>query len=154
MSGGPRHTGTRAGRGRLARPAVLATGVLLCASMLAACGDDVGDQESFCTQLRRVPVITERDDLTVPDPGTATGELVTELRRLREAAPEIVRGDVSVLVGVAEDVETALSGGDEASVEAAKQRVETSHEAWKAASDNVVSYATRACGVDLGASPT
>lgn len=152
MSGGLRHDGTRPAPGRLARPAVLAAGVLLCGSALAACGDEVGDQERFCTQLRRVPVITERDDLTVPDPGTATGELVTELRRLREAAPAIVRGDVSVLVGVVEDVETALSGGDGASVEAAKQRVATSHEAWKAASDNVVTYATRACGLDLGAS--
>lgn len=127
---------------------VLVVGAL--AAGLAGCADDVGDLDTFCTQLRRVPVITERDDLTVPDPASATGELVTELRRLREAAPQDIRGDVAVLVGVAEDVQVALSQGDTASMEAAKQRVATSHEAWKAASDNVVSYASTECDLDLG----
>ncbi|MCC6437967.1 MAG: hypothetical protein IT196_23275 [Acidimicrobiales bacterium] len=117
---------------------------------LSGCRDRVGNEQTFCAQLRRVPVITERDDLTVPDPAAATGELVTELRRLRESAPQEIRGDVSVLVGVAEDVATALSAGDLASMEAAKQRVATSQEAWKAASDNVVSYASTVCNVELG----
>jgi hypothetical protein len=116
-----------------------------------ACREQTGDVEDFCAQLRRVPVITERDDLTVPDPQTATTQLVTELRRLREASPTDIRGDVAVLVGVAEDVVVALSAGDEAAQEAAKQRVASSHEAWKAASDNVVSYASTVCGLDLGA---
>lgn len=130
--------------------ALAGLGALAAALALVGCREQVGDRTTFCTQLRRVPVITERDDLTVPDPATATGELVTELRRLREAAPQDIRGDVSVLVGVAEDVATALSAGDRASMEAAKQRVATSQEAWKAASDNVVSYASTVCNVELG----
>lgn len=116
----------------------------------AGCRDAPGDRETFCAQLRRVPVITERDDLTVPDTATATDHLVTELRRLQEAAPTEIRGDVSVLVGVAEDLAVALSNGDEASVEAARQRMAKSGDAWKAASDNVVIYASSTCGIDLG----
>ena len=98
-----------------------------------------------------MPVITERDDLTVPDTATATKQLVTELRRLREAAPPEIRGDVAVMVGVTEDLAVALSTGDEASIEAAKQRLAKSGEAWKAASDNVIIYASSTCGIDLGA---
>jgi hypothetical protein len=120
----------------------------------AGCSDDEsGSVETFCSQVRRVPVITERDDLTVPDTATATGQLVTELKRLREAAPLAIRGDVGVLVGVSEDLAVALSDGDEASVEAAKQRLARAGEAWKAASDNVVVYASRTCGLDLGREP-
>jgi hypothetical protein len=122
----------------------------MAALLLAGCRQGSGDVEDFCAQLRRVPVITERDDLTVPDPQTATTQLVTELRRLREAAPTDIRGDVAVLVGVAEDVMVALSPGDEAGQEAAKQRVASSHDAWKAASDNVVSYASTVCELELG----
>jgi len=125
--------------------------LVVVAAVTGACREEGGDRELFCAQLRRVPVITERDDLTVPDTATATKQLVTELRRLQEAAPIEIRGDVSVLVGVAADLEVALSDGDEASVEAAKQRVAKSTEAWKAASDNVVIYASATCGIDLGA---
>lgn len=134
-----------AAAGRLALVAALVSTV-----GLAGCRSAPGGTRTFCAQVKRVPVITERDDLTVPDTATATKALVTELRRLQEAAPAQIRGDVSVLVGVAEDVSVALSNGDEASVEAAKQRVAKSIEAWKAASDNVVSYASSTCGIDLG----
>ncbi len=118
-------------------------------ALAGGCRAPAGDRDAFCAQLRRVPVITESDDLTVPDTATVTNQLVTELTRLQQAAPTPIRGDVSVLVGVAEDLEVALSNGDQASVEAAKQRVASSAEAWKAASDNVVLFASTTCGVDL-----
>ena len=81
-----------------------------------------------------------------PWPDLDFGDVVV----IGENGPAEIRGDVAVLVGVAEDVQVALSDGDKASMEAAKQRVATSHEAWKAASDNVVSYASTVCDVELG----
>ncbi len=125
-------------------------GLVGLAGLMTACREPAGDRDTFCAQLKRVPVITERDDLTVPDTATATGQLVTELRRLQGSAPTEIRGDVSVLVGVAEDLEVALSNGDQAGVEAARQRVATATEAWKAASDNVVIFASNTCNIDLG----
>jgi len=133
------------------RRAVAAFAVAALALGVAGCADaESSSVETFCVQVRRVPVITGRDDLTVPDTASATGQLVTELKRLREASPLAIRGDVGVLVGVSEDLAVALSDGDEASVEAAKQRLARSGEAWKAASDNVVVYTSRTCGLDLG----
>ncbi len=136
--------------GRVRRSVALVGLAVVSALGAAGCNEKQGSLEAFCAQLQRVPQITQPDDLTVPDPETATGNLVTELRRLREAAPAEIRGDVSVLVGVTEDVQTALSATDKASQEAAKQRVAASHEAWKAASDNVLTFASANCGFDPG----
>lgn len=117
--------------------------------LTASCAAERGSVEQFCAQAQRVPTITEADDLTVPDTATATAQLGVELRRLREAAPSAIRADVSVLVDVMGDITLALSNGSEADVEAAKRRVARANETWKAASDNVVSYATTHCGIDL-----
>ena len=148
--GWPR-TGTSRSRATVAS-ATLARAILALASTaLVGCSSSSGSPETFCAQIRRVPVITEADDLTVPDTATATEALLTELRRLHRAAPDRVRGDVAVLVAVVQDIAVALAEDDEAATEAAKQRVAKSSDAWKAASDNVVSYASANCGLDLGA---
>ncbi|MFN0027392.1 MAG: hypothetical protein ACKV2O_09480 [Acidimicrobiales bacterium] len=115
----------------------------------AGCAAQGGSVEQFCAQVQRVPTITQADDLTVPDTATATEALEVELRRLREAAPSAIRGDVSVMVDVMGDIALALSSGSTADVEAARSRVARANDTWKAASDNVVSYATTHCGIDL-----
>ncbi len=142
--------GTSRSRATVASATLARATLALAAAGLVGCSSS-GSPETFCAQIRRVPVITEADDLTVPDTATATKALLTELRRLHRAAPDRVRGDVAVLVAVVQDIAVALAEDDEAATEAAKQRVAKSSDAWKAASDNVVSYASATCGLDLGA---
>jgi hypothetical protein len=123
--------------------------LFVAAGALTGCGAEAGSVEQFCAQVQRVPTITQADDLTVPDTATATEALQVELQRLRQAAPSAIRGDVSVLVDVMGDITLALSGGGEAEVEAARGRVARANDTWKAASDNVVSFATTHCGIDV-----
>lgn len=133
----------------LTRGWAIALVLVVASTASAACAAEKGSVEQFCNQVQRVPTITEADDLTVPDPATATEQLVTELRRLREAAPSTIRADVSVLVDITGDILTALADGSEAEIEAARSRVARANDAWKVASDNLVSFASTQCGIDL-----
>ncbi len=122
----------------------------MAATVLAGCRSDGGSVEAFCNQVTRVPVITDADQLTMPDPASAAGALVTELRRLRAAAPDDVRADVTVLVEVSELLERALTAPDEAARAAAGDAVDERRAAWKDASAAVVAYTKRRCDIDLG----
>lgn len=119
-------------------------------TVATGCGSEGGSIEAYCNQVTRVPTITDRDQLSVPDPTSATTELVTELRRLRAAAPKDIRPDVTVLVEVSEQLERALTATDEQSRSDASDAVDGRRTVWKEASARVVAYTKRRCGIDLG----
>jgi hypothetical protein len=133
------------------RPAAIGLGGAALAVLLAACHDGGGNTRAFCNQVVNVPVITDRDQLVTPDPTTATGNLVDQLRRLRTTAPHDIRRDVTTMVAVAEAVQRALTAPGTPEADDARTQIERQTPAWSDASARVVSYARRTCGVDLSA---
>jgi hypothetical protein len=135
------------------RRAAIGLGCASLALLAAGCRDGGGNERAFCNQVVNVPVITDRDQLAVPDPATATGNLVTALRRLRTTAPNDIRRDVTTMVTVAEAVQRALTTPGTPDAEEARTQIERQSPAWSDASARVVSYARRTCGIDLSSSP-
>jgi hypothetical protein len=131
--------------------AAIGLGWAALALVVAGCSDDGGSARAFCSQVVNVPVITDRDQLAVPDPATATGNLVTQLRRLRTTAPNDIRRDVTTMVTVAEAVRRALTAPGTPEATDARTQIERQTPAWTDASARVVSYARRTCGIDLSA---
>lgn len=130
-----------------------ASGVALTAIGLlgGACRSSDDDPARFCARVAEVPVVSDRDDLAVPDPATATGELVVALRRVRAVAPSAIRDQVALMVEVTEAVQRAVTAPPGPERDAARREVDERSVAWRTASAEVVDYAASTCGIDLTA---
>lgn len=122
---------------------------VLCLLGVVACRQADPDPGLFCARVADVPVVSDRDDLAVPDPATATEELVVALRRVRAVAPAAVVDQVGLMVEVAEAVQRAVTAEPGPARDEAQREVDERRAEWQSASEQVVDYTSSECGIDL-----
>ena len=125
-------------------------GALVAIAVFAAgaCSSDGGSVEAFCTRIKAVPTVTSTEQLQA---GTATetlAELAVALKHVREVAPSEIRPDVKALYDVVKALRTAASTANSPTADAAALQQQL--DVFAGASDRVVAYTRRSCGLDLG----
>lgn len=133
---------------------VLATAAMTVLMLGAACsGGSEGSVQAFCDRAGKVEVVTTSEELVGPGGTRRAIELVTALEGLRDVAPEDIRGDVTTMVTVAGNLRDALAaeaGEDEAARSQTKDALTRSMAGFEPASDAVVAYTRKTCGINLG----
>lgn len=121
----------------------------MAALLVAGCRSD-GSREAFCERVLDVPVIRDADTLVEPGGEELLAELLAALQQLRDASPGEVRPDLNTLVSVTEDLQRVLAEGDLESADAeVLAELRSGVVYYGAASERVVAYADRTCGIDL-----
>jgi hypothetical protein len=131
--------------------ATVATAV---ATLLAAgCGaTDQGSIETFCDRAPRIEVVSTFEELVGPGGGKRVAEVVTALAELAEVAPPEIRAEVTTMAEVSADLRDALAaerGDDEAARATTKDELTEGLERFGDASESVVAYTRKTCGVNL-----
>ncbi len=120
----------------------------------AACsGGDSGSVQAFCDQAAKVEVVTTSEELVGPGGTRRATELVTALESLRDVAPDEIRGDVVKMVTVSgnrRDAVIAEAGDDEVARSETKDALTKTMADFQPASDAVVAYTRKTCGINLG----
>lgn len=127
----------------------LRTATALALLVLPACRGG-GSREAFCRRVVEVPVVNDADTLVEPGGEELLDELVEALEGVRSVAPGDVRPDLNTLVDVTRDLRSVLDEGGPGSAEEevlAELRAGLAY--YGAASERVVAYTERACGIDL-----
>jgi hypothetical protein len=97
-----------------------------------------------------VPVVNDADTLVEPGGEELLDELVDALEDVRSAAPGEVEPDLNTLVDVTRDLRQVLEeGGTGAAPEEVLAELRAGVAYYGAASERVVAYTERACGIDL-----
>ena len=109
-------------------------------STLAGCTQGA-DLEKFCAQLEKVPVVTSTDQLRGPEARTTLTALVRDFGRLQTLAPTEIKADVKTMASSLRTMMDAVNDPN------APKPLE--QDAFVQASNRVVSYAGRTCGIRL-----
>ena len=128
--------------------------MLAALAVAAACsGRDDGSIQAFCDQAAKVEVVTTSEELVGPGGTRRATELVTALEGLRDVAPKEIRGEVDTMVAVSGNLRDALvaeEGDDETTRSESKDTLAESLAKFAPASDAVVAYTRKTCGINLG----
>lgn len=124
-------------------------------SVLVGCSKDPGSRVAFCREARQVPDLSATlGGFSQADRAELRKRLTTAGRaygRLRDAAPEEIRGDAAKVVGIVEAVLDAVRAhpGDPEAATAEVRRVMADAPDIAKASAAVTTFASRHCGVEL-----
>ncbi|MPY93188.1 MAG: hypothetical protein GEV08_09010 [Acidimicrobiia bacterium] len=109
-----------------------------------------GSREAFCAQVVEVPVVSDADTLVAPGGEDLLDGLLEGLEDLHDASPGEVRPDVGTLVSVTKDLREVLREADpERADEETLAELRSGLAYYGAASERVVAYTSRTCGIDL-----
>lgn len=130
--------------GRLRRSACL-VGLAYVAS---ACTTDNGSQEAFCARVVEVPIVTSAEQLQGREGVAMLARLSSALDRLAKASPPDIRPQVATMSTVAKQIRAA-NNATGTTTSTTKSTDQADLDRFADASDRVVTYAKRTCGVEL-----
>ena len=117
---------------------------LAAASSATGCGSGGGSKEAFCARVVEVPVVRSAEQLQGPEGADTLSRLAGALDRLEKASP----ADIRPQVGEMHDIVKKLRAAARTTAPAIPAS-DAELQQFADASDRVVAYAKRTCGIEL-----